>query len=272
MTATRYLSRPGGRLAYDDTGEGPLVVCVPGMGDLRSEYRYLVPRLVAAGHRVVTVDLRGHGESDTTFTDHERPTAGDDVVALLAHLDAGPAHLVGTSYGASAVVWAAAEAPARVASTTLIGPFVRELPVPAAQAALLRLALRRPWGVRFWTWWFGTKLFPGATPTDHADHVAALRANLAEPGRLEAVAAMARTTCERIDPRLDDVTAPTLVVMGSADPDFPDPAAEATAIAERVDGEVVLVDGSGHYPHADAPEVAGAAITRFLASVANGVG
>lgn len=270
-TTTQYLARPGGRIAYDDAGAGPLVVCLPGMGDLRSEYRFLAPRLVEAGYRVVTLDLRGHGDSDATFDDHERTTVGDDVVALLEHLDAGPAHLVGTSFGAAAIVWAATQAPDRVASTTLIGPFVRDVPVPAFQAAALRLALRRPWGVRFWTWWYGTKLFPGATPADHAARVAELRANLTEPGRLEAVAAMGRSTCEHIDPRLDDVDVPAMVVMGSADPDFPDPAAEARAIADRLDGEVVMVEGSGHYPHVDTPEVPAEAIIGFLATVTNGV-
>lgn len=270
-TTTHLLDRPGGRLAYDDTDAGPLVVCVPGMGDLRSSYRLLAAELVASGHRVVTLDLRGHGESDTTFTDHDRPTAGADVLALLDALDAPSAHLVGTSYGASAVAWAAAEAPDRVASVTLIGPFVRDLPVPRAQAAALRMALRRPWGVRFWTRWYGEKLYPGPRPDDHAAHVAAVRANLAEPGRLEALAAMARTDCAAIDPRLDQVTAPTLVVMGTADPDFPDPAAEAEAIADRVGGAVLLVDGSGHYPHVDAPDVTGPAVARFLAGATNGV-
>lgn len=261
---THRLARPGGELAYDDTGTGPLVVCVPGMGDLRSEYRHLAPQLVAAGYRVVTIDLRGHGESDSTFSDHGRTTAGDDVVALLEHLAAGPAHLIGTSFGASAVVWAAAEAPARIASVTLIGPFVRDVPVPAVQVTALRLALRRPWGVRFWSWWYGSRLYPGRTPADHDAHVAAVRANLAEPGRLEALAAMARTECSAIEPRLDDLTQPALVVMGTADPDFPDPAGEARAIADRVDGEVVLVDGSGHYPQADAAEETGRAILDFL--------
>src|SRR5258706_7539642 len=58
VTSTRYLEVPGGRLAYDDTGTGPLVVCLPGLGDLRASYRFLAPRLVAAGDRVVTIDLR----------------------------------------------------------------------------------------------------------------------------------------------------------------------------------------------------------------------
>ncbi|MFO7549180.1 MAG: hypothetical protein R6X29_09975, partial [Acidimicrobiia bacterium] len=54
------------RLAHDDSGgDGPLVVLLPGAGDLRSEHRFLAPPLVAAGYRVVTADLPGHGESPT---------------------------------------------------------------------------------------------------------------------------------------------------------------------------------------------------------------
>ena len=35
MPATKFLDVPGGRIAYDDTGEGPLIVCTPAMLDLR---------------------------------------------------------------------------------------------------------------------------------------------------------------------------------------------------------------------------------------------
>jgi hypothetical protein len=35
-----WLERGDGRLAYSDEGDGPLVVCVPGIGDLRQEYRF----------------------------------------------------------------------------------------------------------------------------------------------------------------------------------------------------------------------------------------
>lgn len=264
MATLHRLARPEGNIAYDDTGSGPLVVCLPGMGDLRSEYRFLVPQLVDAGFRVVTMDLRGHGDSDATFSDHERTSVGDDVVALLAELDAGPAHLVGTSFGAAAVVWAATQVPDRVASVTLVGPFVRDVPPSPVQRVLMRALLARPWGARAWAWWFGSKLFPGATPPDHDDHVAAVRANLSSPDRLAALAAMGRAGCERIDPRLDDLAVPTLVVMGTDDPDFPDPAAEARAIADRMGGQVVMVEGSGHYPQVDAPNEAGAAVTEFV--------
>jgi pimeloyl-ACP methyl ester carboxylesterase len=262
-TDTLLLARPGGKIAYDDTGSGPLVVCLPGLGDLRTEYRHLTPLLLDAGFRVVTVDLRGHGDSDATFTDHERHTVGDDLVALLEHLDAGPAHLIGTSFGAAAVTWAAARAPHRVASATLIGPFVRDVPIPAFKRWALAAMLARPWGVAGWLGWYG-KLWGDAPPADHEAHTAAIRANLAEPGRLAAVRAMALSTSEAIDPRLDELTNRTLVIMGTADPDFDDPAAEARTIADRMDGEVALIEGAGHYPHAERPQAVRDALLRFL--------
>jgi len=47
---TRFVETAGGALAYDDSGgQGPVVLCVPGMGDLRTQYRFLAPRLAAAG-------------------------------------------------------------------------------------------------------------------------------------------------------------------------------------------------------------------------------
>jgi len=60
---TEFLDVPGGRIAYDVTGSGPLVVLPPGIGVRRQAYRFLAPVLAQAGYRVATADLRGHGES-----------------------------------------------------------------------------------------------------------------------------------------------------------------------------------------------------------------
>jgi hypothetical protein len=42
----QFLCRPEGDVAYEVRGSGPLIVCVPGMGDLRASYRFLMPELV----------------------------------------------------------------------------------------------------------------------------------------------------------------------------------------------------------------------------------
>jgi pimeloyl-ACP methyl ester carboxylesterase len=264
-TTTRFLRRPGGRIAYDVTGDGPLVVLTPGMGDVRAVHRFLAPTLVAAGYRVATVDLRGHGESDTSFDRYDDVATGQDLLALVAHLG-GPAVLVGNSMSAGAAVWAAAERPALVSGLVLVGPFVRDVPVNWAQRVALRVALLRPWGPAAWTAYYA-KLYPDAPPADLDAHRTAIRASLARPGGWDAFVATTRTTHAPAEARLDQVGAPTLVVMGTADPDFPDPAAEATFVAERLDGEVHLVDGAGHYPQAERPEDVGPRVVRFLDQV-----
>ena len=268
MTESRvqYLDRPEGRIAYDVRGEGPLVVCLPGMGDVRFGYRVLAARLADAGHRVAVMDLRGHGDSDTTFTRHDDVAAGEDALALVEHLG-GPATLVGNSMSAGAAVWAAAERPDLVAGLALVGPFVRDLPVSGVQRLLLSLALRRPWGAAAWlAYW--KSLYPTTKPADLAEHRARIAAGLRRPGGWAAFKAATGTSHEPAHARLADVHVPTLVVMGTKDPDFPDPAAEAAFVGGALDGEVLLVEGAGHYPHAEMPDVVVPAVQELLARVA----
>ena len=61
------------------------------------------------------------------------------------------------------------------------------------------------------------------------------------------------------------VDRPVLVVMGSLDPDFADPAAEGAAVAGLVrDGRVRVVEGAGHYPHAEFPRETARIVVDFL--------
>ncbi|HEX2172133.1 MAG TPA: alpha/beta fold hydrolase, partial [Dehalococcoidia bacterium] len=198
-------------MAYEEAGTGPLVVLVPGIGDTRAQYRFLASDLADASYRIVAMDLRGLGESSTGFSDYSTAAVGADVVALLRELDGGAAHLVGNSMGAGAVAWAAAEAPELVESLTLIGPFVRDIPpasrFQAAQmGALLNVLLQRPWGPLAWDYYYAS-LYPAAQPADFPAYRAALKANVAEKGRPEALRAMMNTTKADVESRLADVTA-----------------------------------------------------------------
>ena len=260
---TQYLRTENGAIAYDDTGSGRLVICAPSLGDVRAEYRFLTPQLTAAGYRTVTMDLRGLGESSTGWADYSVAGVGADLVALVRHLAAGPAVIVGTSMAAGAAVWAAAEAPAAVAGLTLIGPFVRGETSPA-NALLYKVLFARPWGVAAWNRYYDT-LYPSKKPADFAAYRAALRANLSEPGRLAVLQAMLQASKTAAASRLDRVSAPTQVIMGTKDPDFKDPKAEAQWVAEQLHAELTMIDGAGHYPHAEMPAITGATILSFLA-------
>jgi len=262
MMSTQFIEYTEGKIAYDDSGSGPLVICAPGMGDLRGEYRYLVPQLTAAGYRVVTMDLRGHGESSVGWKDYSAGGICHDMIALIRHLKAGPAIIVGNSFAAGAAVWAAAAAPELVRALVLIGPAVHGTVTRSLRLTIDGL-FTRPWGPAAWQMYY-KKLFTTRKPADLDDFSSTIKHNLREPGRLEALRQMMLSPTPDSDTRLEQVHAPALVVMGSKDPDFKDPAGEAKWIAEQINGECVIIDGVGHYPQTEVPEISGPRILEFL--------
>ncbi|WP_454729769.1 alpha/beta fold hydrolase [Cellulosimicrobium protaetiae] len=269
-STVHHLTRAEGRLAYTDAGTGPLVVASPGMGDLRATYDDVAPHLVAAGYRVVVADLRGHGDSDTTFSTHGDEATASDYVALVEHLDAGPAVLLGSSMAASAAVIAAAERPDLVRGLVLLDGFLREPSSPAklrAMRVLYRLALARPWGAAFWASFYGS-LNKGRTPARLADHQAAIRANLSEPGRLRSFRDLTLQLDHRVvEPHVAHVEAPALAIFGALDPDYADPAAEAAWAQESLGATTLVLPEVGHYPQLQAPEEVVAATLAFLADL-----
>lgn len=259
---THYLQVDGGRIAYDVRGTGPTLVLLPGMGDLRSSYRFLAPRLEAAGYRVVCVDLRGHGDSDATFPSYGDADTASDVVALLEHLDA-PATLIGNSMSAGAAVIAAAAAPERVSGLVLVGPFARDPDGSALQRVAMRILMARPWARHMWNAYLPT-LYSGRKPEDFAAYRRQVSTAMARPGYARAFSLTTRTSHADAEAALGSVHTPTLVVMGTQDPDFKDPAAEAEWVRSALDGTTAMIDDAGHYPHAQQPEATAAAILAFL--------
>ena len=264
---TRYLSRPEGRVAYDVQGSGPLVVLVPGMGELRSSYRYLAPRLVQAGYTVASTDLRGHGDSDTSFSSYGDVATADDVSALISELG-GSAVIVGNSLAAGSGVIVAAEHPEQVTGLVLVGAFVRNPPANAITRALFRAMMAPLWIAPVWKGYMPT-LYAGQKPEDFEEYRTAVIASLRRPAYGKAFSLTTRQTDhDPAEAALGGVTAPVLVIMGDRDPDFTDPAAGARWIGEALNGEVVMVAEAGHYPHSQQPAITSDAVLAFLAEVA----
>jgi pimeloyl-ACP methyl ester carboxylesterase len=151
-----YVDVPGGRIAYEVMGRGPLVVLAHGIGDLRQSYRFMAPLLVKAGYRVANANLRGHGDSTIGFESISRSDVPDDLLALIRHLG-GPAVIVGQSLSGGAATIAAAQAPQLVAAIVEINPFTRTQ--KANVGALLRVRRYRRGVLRLG----GTQLFRSLT-------------------------------------------------------------------------------------------------------------
>jgi pimeloyl-ACP methyl ester carboxylesterase len=261
---TRFLTVAEGRIAFDDTGgSGPVILAIPGMGDLRSEYRLLRPVLRAAGYRVVTMDVRGFGETSARWSDFSAHAVGRDALALLEHLDAGPAVILGNSFAAGSALWAAHDAPAKVRGVALLGPIVRDGEPSWFGRIALDLGFGGPWRVWFWTTYWNS-LFPTRKPADQTEIKRAIALNLQEPDRMAALRAMIGLSKADTEAMLPNSRVPALVVMGTLDPDFPDARAEAGWLSEVLGSKCVLIDGAGHYPHTEMPEQVAPALISFI--------
>jgi pimeloyl-ACP methyl ester carboxylesterase len=276
----KIIDVPGGRIAYEVSGEGPLVVLAHGMGDNRSAYRFLAPLLVAAGYRVAAVDLRGHGESSTGWASYTHAGIAGDLLAVIA-AEGGPAVIVGHSCSGGAATVAAGTHPDQVAAVVEIGPATR--PYVMSVSALLRsgryrrgvlLLARGAFLGRVPAWAkYLDHAYPGVKPADWDAWLAALRAGLREDGRMRAVRAIGTSQAAGTAAQLPRVRCPALVIMGTLDPDWPSPRAEAAAIVGLLPagtGRYVMIEGAGHYPHAQYPGQTADAIVAFLGEHAAG--
>jgi pimeloyl-ACP methyl ester carboxylesterase len=267
--AIQTIQRDQGTLAYaDHGGTGRVVLCLPSLGDTAAEYRFLTPELQKAGYRVLTADLRGHGQATTTFTSYTPEAMGADILAILDHARVQKATVVTCSFSSGMAVVAATMQPQRFDGIVMIGPVVRDTPIDAYIRPLLPLMLARPWGPSLWSYFY-KQLYPVYQPSDLDAYAANLKRHLAEPGRLRALTAMMQASKAGVAAKLPQVTVPTLVVMGSRDPDHKDPAAEAATIAAAVKGPAVtsIIPDGGHYPHVEQSATVAGHIDRFLSRI-----
>ena len=130
-------------------------------------------------------------------------------------------------------------------------------------SALFWLMVHNPWRVQTWVKYYGT-LYPTNKPADFKDYLYQLKENMAQPGRFSAALALANSSRQPSEERLKLVKAPTLVIMGTKDPDFPNPAAEGKFLAEQTSGVLELIEGAGHYPQTEMPEKTAPVIINFL--------
>jgi len=112
----------GIKLAYEDRGAGkPAFVFVHGWTCDRSFFAPQAEHFVRR-HRVVSVDLRGHGESDKPQGPYPIAAYADDIAYVIEQLGLGKAVAVGHSMGGITVLQLAAAHPDRVAAIVMVDP------------------------------------------------------------------------------------------------------------------------------------------------------
>jgi 3-oxoadipate enol-lactonase len=254
---------PAGTLVAYDTGEaakaaGTLpVVLVHGINMSAAVWDGLAERL-APERRVVTIDLRGHGDSVKRGPFDAEGYAGD-VLAVMDALDIERAHLVGASFGGPVVATVAADAPDRIASITAIGSAAS---APAVDVEAGIAMLREVGALDFFRGFMGQASFaPGTDPALIED-----AAQQAAAGRdVDVIADVVRVgfSADASD-AVARVQAPALVLTGEHDMTCPVPAGEQ--LAGALGSDLVVLEGRGHMAMVEDPGAVAAAVAPHLAA------
>ena len=168
---TRKFKHEGHELVFDEYGKGDRpIVLMPGLLFNRKMHQPLAEALAERGHRVLCLDLLGHGDSDRPeeMWEYSMTTFGAQTIGLLDHLDIDQAVLGGTSLGANSALEAAARDQSRVkglliempvldnallgcalAFTPLMVALTFGEPAMRALSAATRQVPRLPWALDF---------------------------------------------------------------------------------------------------------------------------
>ena len=94
-------SADGAKIYYETHGSGPAVVFVHGSGGHHAAWWQQVP-VFRDRYTVITLDLRGFGNSDSSFDEYDSGGYPGDILGVLRAADGGPVVLLGQAVGAAA--------------------------------------------------------------------------------------------------------------------------------------------------------------------------
>lgn len=269
----------GHRVAYRTAGDaGPTLLLVHGITQDSTTWQDVGRHLSDVG-RVIAIDLPGHGDSDNPPGDHSLGAYASSCRDLLFALGASTATLVGHSLGGGVVLQFAYQFPGIADRLVLlnsgglgteVSPLLRAAALPGADPVISLLA--RP-AVHRAIMRGGRALERiGLRAGSDLEEVAQGLRNLSNPAARHAFLRTVRAT---IGVRGQRVSAedklylaahvPTLLLWGTEDRIIPVEHGRATHEAIP-DSQFHALDGVGHFPHLDAPEVVASRIRQFVAS------
>ncbi|MEY1674311.1 MULTISPECIES: alpha/beta fold hydrolase [Gordonia] len=267
---TRHLvhTRDGVRLSVRDVGDGPGVLLIHGWSLSGEVWDRQIRVLAESGHRVVAMDLRGHGHSDAPLDGYDIDSLQHDALEVIEQRGLGSAAIVGWSLGGMVALRLARERP------DLAG-------------ALVLVATNGVAAARFEDFPFGV---PPEGPLDnllaaeHADRVSLRRRAVGDPFKGGAPdphildwlhrislqtpswagrAALRTLMCTEQTHLLDGLTVPVTQIIGTADPALS--VRGARWVRERLNSTLVEFD-VGHYPMLECPDDFDAALLRGVSA------
>ncbi len=254
------------RVAVEDEGVGPVVICVHGLGGSSNTFTPLMPAL--ARHRTIRVDLPGSGRSQRAEGALSIERFVETLLVICARLNIERAHWIGHSMGTIVCQHIAAAQPNATLSVALFGPLLA--PPDAARTALGARAAKAREGVAGMHEITQT-LVNAALSADSRQRLPLAVAFVRESLMRQEGEAYARN-CEALAgaqaAAVEKIEAPVLLVTGDEDGVAPPQAVRAMAdkLYNAKSTRVVVLPRCGHWTPVERPEECQRELRDFLAA------
>jgi pimeloyl-ACP methyl ester carboxylesterase len=261
--STALLDVGGVSLHIEEAGQGSAVVAVHGLGSSGRDWGAVTP-LVAARHRIIVPDLRGHGRSQRPPGRYDVPRFAADVAAVCDRMAVEKAHVVGLSLGGMIAFELALARPDLVHSMVIVnsGPDMVPRTPRFALALAQRIAVTTLLGPRGMARILGPRLFPRPDQS-------ALREQFQSSLSASDPIAYRRSTLGimgwSVLHRLHEIACPVLVV--ASDRDYTPVAFKQAYVDKLRDARLHELPDSGHLASLDQPARLAELVLGFLAEV-----
>ena len=250
-------------LYYEITGQGDPLVLIHGLGSSTQDWAFQVEEF-SKHYRVITFDVRGHGQSDKPPGPYGVELFARDTAGLIGALEAAPAHVIGISMGGMIAFQLAVDRPDLVKSLVIVNSYPELVPrsLKDRLQVVQRFLIVKLLGMRKMGEVLAGRLFP---KPEHA----ALRELFADHWAQNDPKAYQETMKAlvgwSVTERLGEIEAPTLVV--AADQDYT-PLADKEAYTARLKhAELVVVEDSRHATPVEHPDTFNRILAAFLEKV-----
>ena len=245
---------------YEIHGEGQPLVFIHGLGSSTQDWEPQVAEF-AKSFKVITFDLRGHGQSDKPAGPYTLSQYSDDLAGLLQALGIASAHIVGISLGGGIAFQFAIDHPTQVKTMTIVNsaPTLGD-PAQVKPEIDRRVGIVQQMGMRA----MGQALAPNLFPKpEHA----ALRESFVESWAQNDPQAYIEATRSMLDwnviAQLGAIKCPSLII--AADQDYSPVAVKEAYIKLMPNAQLVVIPDSHHATPIERPAEFNAALAKFLA-------
>ena len=255
-----FLNLSNLKLYYKITGNGQPLLLIHGLGSSSRDWEKQVP-VFAKKYQVITLDLRGHGQTDKPSGPYSIGMFADDTVALIRELDIAPPHLVGISMGGMVAFDLAVRFPELLRSLTIVNSYP-EMRVETLWEHLQvwrRVLFLELLGMRGTGILLGKHLFPKAEQHELRELFVSRWAENDKRTYRESLRAIFNWDVER---HLGKINCPVLVV--ASDGDYMPLDEKRAYTAKLPNAKLVVIKDARHAVTAEQPEQFNMILNEFL--------